>query len=506
MSTYSPNLRIELIADGDQVGVWGGTTNNNLGTLIEQAIAGYQSVTVTAASQALLALDGIADEARNQCLMITTTLSTPCTLYIPPAEKTYTFYNSTSFTVTVSAATAPNGTTPTGGSTYVIPASSIVQVWCNGSSVFPSATYFPLLTVGSLSLTNPLAVTSGGTSFSSYAVGDLLYAATSTTLAKLPDVATGNALISGGVGVAPSYGKIGLTTHVSGTLPLANGGTNATDAAGARTSLGATTVGANFFTLANPSAITFIRVNADNTVSTLDAATFRTAIGAGTGSGSVTSVGATSPVASSGGTAPTISLNSAYGDTLNPYGSKTANQFLAAPNGSAGAPSFRAIVAADIPTLNQNTTGTAATATTANALNTGNNYQVNSLGVGTAGSGTAGEIRATNNITAYYSSDVRLKENIHPITNALYKLSLIRGVEFDWTQEFIEQGGGEDGYFMRKHDVGVIAQEMETVMPEVVAERPDGYKAVKYDRITALLIEAVKELQAEVAALRSQIR
>jgi hypothetical protein len=68
--------------------------------------------------------------------------------------------------------------------------------------------------------------TAGGTGQTSYAVGDLLYANTTTTLAKLPDVATGNALISGGVGVAPSYGKIGLTTHVSGTLPTANGGTN----------------------------------------------------------------------------------------------------------------------------------------------------------------------------------------------------------------------------------------------------------------------------------------
>jgi len=70
--------------------------------------------------------------------------------------------------------------------------------------------------------------TAGGTGQTSYAVGDLLYANTTTTLAKLADVATGNALISGGVGVAPSYGKIGLTTHVSGTLPTANGGTNLT--------------------------------------------------------------------------------------------------------------------------------------------------------------------------------------------------------------------------------------------------------------------------------------
>jgi hypothetical protein len=70
----------------------------------------------------------------------------------------------------------------------------------------------------------------GGTGQTSYAVGDLLYADTTTTLAKLADVATGNALISGGVSTAPSYGKIGLTTHVSGTLPVANGGTNASSA------------------------------------------------------------------------------------------------------------------------------------------------------------------------------------------------------------------------------------------------------------------------------------
>jgi hypothetical protein len=73
-----------------------------------------------------------------------------------------------------------------------------------------------------------LKAIAGGTGQTSYAVGDLLYANTTTTLAKLADVATGNALISGGVGVAPSWGKIGLTTHVSGTLPTANGGTNLT--------------------------------------------------------------------------------------------------------------------------------------------------------------------------------------------------------------------------------------------------------------------------------------
>jgi hypothetical protein len=79
--------------------------------------------------------------------------------------------------------------------------------------------------------------------------------------------------------------------------------------------------------------------------------------------GTVTSVTGTSPVASSGGATPAISLEANYGDTQNPYASKTANYVLAAPNGSSGAPTFRAIVAADIPTLNQNTTGTASNVT-----------------------------------------------------------------------------------------------------------------------------------------------
>lgn len=72
----------------------------------------------------------------------------------------------------------------------------------------------------------------GGTGQTSYAVGDLLYASTTTALSKLADVAVGNALISGGVGSAPSYGKIGLATHVSGTLPVANGGTGVTSSTG----------------------------------------------------------------------------------------------------------------------------------------------------------------------------------------------------------------------------------------------------------------------------------
>jgi hypothetical protein len=91
--------------------------------------------------------------------------------------------------------------------------------------------------------------------------------------------------------------------------------------------------------------------------------------------GTVTSVTGTSPVISSGGNTPAISLASGYGDTQNPYASKTANYVLAAPNGSSGVPTFRAVVAADIPTLNQNTTGTASNVTGIVAIANGGSGQ-----------------------------------------------------------------------------------------------------------------------------------
>ena len=126
------------------------------------------------------------------------------------------------------------------------------------------------------------------------------------------------------------------------------------------------------------------------------------------------------------------------------------------------------------------------------------------LGVGTAASGTAGEIRAANEVTAYYSSDANLKTNISPIQNALDKIDQLSGVMFDWKDEVIEARGGEDGYFVRKHDTGLIAQEVEAVLPEVVAERSDGTKAVKYEKLAGLLIEGIKELRKEIEILKAK--
>jgi hypothetical protein len=139
-----------------------------------------------------------------------------------------------------------------------------------------------------------------------------------------------------------------------------------------------------------------------------------------------------------------------------------------------------------------------ATARTSLGVGTGNDVQFDSFGVGTAASGTTGEIRATNDVTAFYSSDVALKENIVNIPNPLEAIKKLNGVLFDWKKSYMDKRGGEDGYFVRKRDVGVIAQEVEKVLPEAVAQRPDGIKAVKYDRLTCLLIEAVKVLSDKI--------
>lgn len=136
------------------------------------------------------------------------------------------------------------------------------------------------------------------------------------------------------------------------------------------------------------------------------------------------------------------------------------------------------------------------------SIATGSSVQFGSFGVGTAASGTSGEIRATNNVTAYYSSDRKFKENIRQIDNAIEKSILIGGKYFDWTDEYIANKGGADGYFIRKNDIGVIAQDVQSVLPEAVRTREDGSLAVDYQKLVSLAFAAISELKAEIISLK----
>ncbi len=134
------------------------------------------------------------------------------------------------------------------------------------------------------------------------------------------------------------------------------------------------------------------------------------------------------------------------------------------------------------------------------AVATSSNVQFNSLGIGMAASATAGRIDATNDVVAYSSSDIRFKENIKPIENALDKISKISGNTYDWKEENKIEHGYEG------NDVGVIAQEIEAVLPQLVQTRESGFKAVKYDKLVALLIEGIKEQQKQIDELKSKLQ
>lgn len=287
------------------------------------------------------------------------------------------------------------------------------------------------------------AITAGtATNLASGAANQLAYqtAASTTGFVTAPTVAStflswnGSAFVwvSAGSGTVTSVdvsgGTTGLTSTggpvtgsgtitLGGTLAVANGGTGATTAGSARTNLGGTTAGQNFFTLANPNAVTFPRVNADNTVSALSAPDFRTAIGAGTGNGSVTSVdvsGGTTGLTTSGGPVTgsgTITLagtlavaNGGTGQTtlqaaINSLaGAVTSGQYL---RGNGTNVVMSAIQAADVPTLNQSTTGNAATATSlAGGAASQIPYQSAAGTTAFLANGTAGQVLKSNGASA----------------------------------------------------------------------------------------------------------
>lgn len=128
-STYSPTLRIELIGDGDQSGIWGQTTNNNLGTLLEQAITGVVTITMTDTNYTLTNYNGVSDEARNAVIVATGTNSAQRDIIAPLVEKVYTIKNSTvgGYAVRIIGVSGTGITIPNGVTT---------SVYCDGTNFY----------------------------------------------------------------------------------------------------------------------------------------------------------------------------------------------------------------------------------------------------------------------------------------------------------------------------------------------------------------------------------
>lgn len=319
----------------------------------------------------------------------------------------------------VAASTYTNATVTVNASGHVTSASSGTAPVTTVSGTAPissSGGTTPTISLGTVGVAN------GGTGLTSYTVGDLVYASGAATLAKLADTTTGNALLSGGVGVAPSYGKVGLTTHVSGTLGIANGGTGT-----------ATTPTNGQLLIGNGTGFTLATLTAGAGIGVSNASGAITISASG-----VSSVSASAPLSSSGGTTPNISLGTVgvanggtgltsytTGDVLYASGAATVAKLADVATGSAlisggvgVAPSYGKIgltthVSGTLPVANGGT-GIASTPTNGQLpIGNGTGYTAAALTAGTgvvitngAGSITVG----TNAVTGSVGSTLVLRD------------------------------------------------------------------------------------------------
>lgn len=184
-STYSPDLRIELIANGEKSGTWGTITNDNLGVIIEDAISGLASVSVVSANQALTALNGAADQARCAAVALTTTTTANFAVYVPPVTKLYVIINASGYTATIYCSTVLGNTTAA-GTGVAIPTGKTVLLRADGTNVTEQLNHV----TGNLSIGGNFDV-AGNATFVTQSPGDNTTKAATTAFVSAALVAQG---------------------------------------------------------------------------------------------------------------------------------------------------------------------------------------------------------------------------------------------------------------------------------------------------------------------------
>lgn len=398
---YTPLLGLALPTQGDLSGSWGNEVNNFITTYIDSAVAGTNTISLTANTALTRTINGgtLSGSSSQYAILNVTPSASGFTLSVPQLSKIYIINNlSSSHTFTFKAlgqtgitiAVSEKCVVAYNGSDFVrigasggaasfssitntgLTSGRVVYSGAGGLEVDSDNLKFDGTTLTAVGLKAISAATQDAVVVQGRAGGTGSYAATitPTTLTGSRTVTLPDANINFVNGLGVAQGGTGQTTYIDGELLIGN-------------STGNTLTKAR---LTQGSGVTITNTGGGITI-------------AATGSGgTVTGVTATSPVASSGGAAPVISLSDGYGDTKNPYASKTQKFFLAAPNAADGVPTFRAVVASDIPTLNQDTTGTAAGLSATLAANKG-------------GTGVANDVANTITFTGAYSLGLTLSAN-----------------------------------------------------------------------------------------------
>jgi hypothetical protein len=414
---------------------------------------------------------------------------------------------------------ANTSTTAAGGTTALTAASSYIHTLVGtGSETYtmPDAT---TLTTGVAFVFNNMAT--GTLTIQNYAAGAVgtiptggagaVFLTDNSTVGGIWDI---HAYLPEGVTFGTNAFNLGSSivsggTWQGGTIQSGYGGTGLTTFTGANNALystGATTLTAGTLPVAAggtglSSTPTDGQLDIGNgTGFTRAALTAGTAISITNGSGSITvaNTGVTSAVAGTG-----VSVSGATGAvTITNSGvtSAVAGTGISVSGATGAVTITNGGVTSITGTANQITASASTgsvTLSTPQSINTSASVQFGSFGVGTAASGTTGEIRATNNVTAYYSDD-RLKTRLGKIENALDKLCSLEGFYYEANETAQALG------YEVKREVGVSAQQVNAVMPEIVAPAPidPKYMTVRYERALPLLIEAIKELREEVRALK----
>lgn len=498
-SSYSPLLRLELIGSGEQAGLWGETTNKNLGTLIEQAIAGVSTISLSggAGTVVLSTLDGTQDQARSAVLKFIGNPSGVKTIEIPAVEKLYVARNDSGQTI-IFKTPAQVADSNLGGVELLDGEASLV--FCDGAIAQAG-----IQTIG----VGTLTVSGGGTGVTSFTGG----------FVKSP----------GGTGSLTSTALVSLTSDVTGTLPAGFGGTGRNTMTSGRLLVGD---GANPVGLLGGSSV--------GQVATWDGASW---VAQTPSTGGVSSfngrVGAVSPQsgdyssffagttganasgtwniningsAASASTATTASnANELGGIAASGFVQTSGNQSISGTKTFTNVANFNAGLEADVVASTQhnfhpndsifsNIAGGAISIAIANVVQTiffaNGNMQINGVNAFKPGGGNWAD-----------SSDARLKNNVQPLQSALSKITDLNPVTYQWNYDNPQSPNN-----------GFIAQEVELVFPNAISESeptdaqkpfiPDGEKVLNIgwkNDMTAYLVGAIKELKAEVDTLKDEL-